>query len=304
MNELVTITNLRKVYGSTEILKGIDLTIYPGEIFGFVGRNGAGKSTFIHTMTGIIHKSSGSFTMFGSTNEITNDVKSKIGVMPDVSNLYDHMKGLTFLRYMGELAGDKREKKEYERLLADVGLEGAGNKKIRSYSFGMKKKICIAQALLGNPQLIILDEPTSGVDPESAIQIRELILRLKAEGRTIFLTSHNLDEIDKISDRIGILSKGIIKKVGTPEELRLANNQTVELFIRSQPKLVKENILGLSERHQIPISFIGNQKKYCHLSVEKETDIPILAEKLIRDGISIYEIKIKEASLENIFMTV
>src|SRR5690625_6912028 len=100
----------------------------------------------------------------------------------------------------------------------------------------MKKKICIAQALLGNPQLIILDEPTSGVDPESAIKIRELILKLKNEGKTILLTSHNLEEIDKVSDRVAILSNGVIKKIGTPEELKLKNDNAIEFLIRTKDR--------------------------------------------------------------------
>src|SRR5690625_1429037 len=176
MTEIVNVKSLRKAYGSSEVLKGINLKIYPYEVLGFVGRNCAGKSTFIHTITGITHKSSGDFKIFGHSNEITTNVKSKLGVMPDVSNLYDHMKGIAFLKYMGELAGDKRKKKDYERLFIEVGLEGAENKRIKSYSFGMKKKICIAQALLGNPKLIIFDVPTSGVETEYSFNIRELIL--------------------------------------------------------------------------------------------------------------------------------
>ena len=304
MTEIVNVKSLRKAYGSSEVLKGINLKIYPGEVLGFVGRNGAGKSTFIHTITGITHKSSGDFKIFGHSNEITTNVKSKLGVMPDVSNLYDHMKGIAFLKYMGELAGDKRKKKDYERLFIEVGLEGAENKRIKSYSFGMKKKICIAQALLGNPQLIILDEPTSGVDPESAIKIRELILKLKNEGKTILLTSHNLEEIDKVSDRVAILSNGIIKKIGTPEELKLKNYNAIEFLIRTKPQLLKEQVVKLIDNYGFPVSFIRSNKNYTHLTTENEEAIPDLTEKLISDGISIYELKIKEQSLEEIFMTV
>lgn len=304
MTEIVNVESLRKAYGPSEVLKGVDLKIYPSEVLGFVGRNGAGKSTFIHIITGITHKSSGNFKIFGHSDALTTNVKSKLGVMPDVSNLYDHMKGIAFLKYMGELAGDKRKKKEYERLFIEVGLEGAENKRIKSYSFGMKKKICIAQALLGNPQLIILDEPTSGVDPESAIKIRELILKLKNEGKTILLTSHNLEEIEKVSDRVAILSNGVIKKIGTPEELKLKNDSAIEFLIRTKPQLLKEHVVKLIDNYGFPVSFIRNNKNYTHLTIENEEAIPDLTEKLISDGISIYELKIKEQSLEEIFMTV
>lgn len=304
MSEIVSVGNLSKIYGTNEVLKKVNLKIYPGEVLGFVGRNGAGKSTFIHIITGITHKSSGNFKVFGNANVITSDVKKKLGVMPDVSNLYDHMKGIAFLKYMGELAGDKRKKREYRKLFKEVGLEGAENKRIKSYSFGMKKKICIAQALLGNPQLIILDEPTSGVDPESAIKIRRLILKLKNEGKTILLTSHNLEEIEKVSDRVAILNDGAIKKIGAPEELKFKNDNVVEFLIRTEPQLLKDHVLKFIDKHDFPISFIKNKKEFTHLTLEKEEDIPVLTEKLISDGVSIYEIKIKEQSLEDVFMMV
>lgn len=207
MMNVIEVNHLTKNYGAAEVLKGIQLTVREGEVFGFVGHNGSGKSTFIHTLTGIANKTSGSFEILGTPDVQLNQIKTRIGVMPDVSNLYHHMKGINFLKYMGSLVGDQRSGEEYEELLKDVVLQGAGNKKIKSYSFGMKKKISIAQALLGDPELIILDEPTSGLDPESAIEIRKMMSRLQDEGKTIFLTSHNLDEIDKISDRVGILSE-------------------------------------------------------------------------------------------------
>src|SRR5699024_5363887 len=185
--EIISIYQLAKKFDIVEVLKGIDLSIHKGEVFGFVGHNGAGKSTFIHILTGIAKKSGGEFEILGIPDTRLDEVKEKMGVMPDISNLYEHMKGLQFLTYMGELTGDKRNKQDYIQLMHDVGLEGAENKKIKSYSFGMKKKISIAQALLGNPELIILDEPTSGIDPESAIKIRQLVTKLQKEGKTILL---------------------------------------------------------------------------------------------------------------------
>src|SRR5690625_3747759 len=135
MTEIINVESLRKAYGSSEVLKGIDLKIYPGEVLGFVGRNGAGESTFIHTITGIINKSSGDFKIFGHSNEITTSDKSILCVMSDVSNLYDHMKSIVLLKYMGELADDERKNKENKRLFREVCLEGAENKRIKSYSF-------------------------------------------------------------------------------------------------------------------------------------------------------------------------
>lgn len=299
----IQIKQLTKKYGEAEVLKDITMDIYPGEIFGFVGHNGAGKSTLIHALTGIIHASSGSFEILGFRDDQIDDVKKEIGVMPDVSNLYENMKGISFLKYMGDLAGSDLAKQDYFSLMADVGMEGSEWKKIKSYSFGMRKKISLAQALLGNPRVIILDEPTSGLDPESAIKVRQLILQLKKQGKTILLTSHNLDEIEKISDRVGILADGVIKMLGTPNELK--NNDTlIQLKIRTKPMLLEEEVIQLKKQLGLEINFSQNKDGYSLISLQAEEDIPLLSKALVKADFLIYEIKIEEQSLEEVFLNV
>ncbi|ALX47682.1 ABC transporter ATP-binding protein [Lentibacillus amyloliquefaciens] len=300
--EMIKVNQLTKKYGATKVLKGINLIIYQGEVFGFVGHNGAGKSTLIHILTDIVNKSGGSFEMLGISDNHVNETKKRIGVMPDITNLYENMKGIDFLRYMGDLAGDNYSKKYYISLMKDVGLEGAEKKKIKSYSFGMKKKISIAQALLGNPEIIILDEPTSGLDPESAIEIRKLVTNLQKSGKTIFLTSHNLDEIEKISDRVGILSEGVIKKMGTPRELKTETKEDIGLLIRTKPVLTAANISKVSEALDMNVSFVDTQKDYTFLNVTSEDDIPKLSKEIMESGILLYELKVEERSLEEVFM--
>ncbi|ENH95598.1 ABC transporter ATP-binding protein [Gracilibacillus halophilus YIM-C55.5] len=303
--EMMNVKQLTKKYGSTNVLKGINLTIYQGEVFGFVGHNGAGKSTLIHILTDIVNKSGGSFEILGIPDQHMNQVKKRVGVMPDISNLYENMKGIDFLRYMGELSLANSSKEYYLSLMRDVGLEGAEWKKIKSYSFGMKKKISIAQALLGNPELIILDEPTSGLDPESAIEIRNMITELQKSGKTIFLTSHNLDEIEKICDRVGILSEGVIKKLGTPRELKIAANESKEaigLIIRTKPVLTADHISQISDDLDINISFLHTKKDYTFLKVTSEDGLPQLSKKIMESGILLYEVKMEEQSLEEVFM--
>lgn len=163
--------------------------------------------------------------------------------------------------------------------MKEVGLEDAAQKKIKSYSFGMKKKICIAQALLGNPDLIILDEPTSGIDPESTINIRDLVIKLKEEGKTVFLTSHNLDEIDKVSDRVGILSDGEIKKLGTPRQLKEGIAAGVTISVRTKPILQKNDIQKLSEKMNTDIIFMEAKKDYTLLQVPSEEDLPEVSKR-------------------------
>lgn len=301
--KIIEINKLTKSYGATKVLKGIDLTVHQGEVFGFIGHNGAGKSTFIHTITGIINKSSGSFEILGIPDHQIDKAKKRIGVMPDISNLYEHMKGIHFLRYMGEIVGDQRSKSDYESLMKDVGLEGGEKKKIKSYSFGMKKKISIAQALLGDPNLIILDEPTSGLDPESAIKIRKLVKKLQEQGKTILLTSHNLDEIDKISDRVGILNDGVIKKLGTPRQLKEETEAGLRLSIRTKPILQENCIQELSRKLEMDVSFVDSKKEYTLLNISSDEDIPKLSRELFESGFLVYEMKVEQRSLEDVFMS-
>ncbi|MER2033842.1 ABC transporter ATP-binding protein, partial [Exiguobacterium indicum] len=189
----IEVKGLKKSFGAKEVLREVNLTVERGEIFGFLGRNGAGKSTFIQIMTGITQATGGTVALLGEPADRLDAIKQRIGVMPDTSNLYHDMTARAFLNYMAGLSGVRITKQEVRRLLEQVGLSGTERQKIGSFSFGMKKKISIAQALTGNPELLFLDEPTSGLDPESAIEIQRLLLALKAEGKTIFLTSHNLN---------------------------------------------------------------------------------------------------------------
>lgn len=302
--EVINVQNLTKNFGSSHVLKGINLAVNKGEIFGFVGRNGAGKSTLINALTGIINKSSGSFSILGVPDHELDKVKHRVGVMPDVSNLYQHMKGLHFLKYMGRLMGDRRTILELGELMEGLGLKGAENKKIKSYSFGMKKKICIAQALLGEPELIILDEPTSGLDPESAIVVQKLISHLQKTGKTIFLTSHNLDEIDKISNRIAIMRGGVIKAIGTPRELKQTTKDSIRLSVRTKPSIGPSHLEEIKKTYGVNVNYIQSKNEYTYLNLSSEEDLPKFSSALIESGIHLYEIRVEEQSLEDVFITI
>lgn len=302
MQTVIDIDNIKKRFGDTEVLKGISFQIQQGEIFGFVGHNGAGKSTLIHILTGIVQKSSGSFQCLNTSDDHLDDVKKRIGVMPDIANLYQHMKGVGFLQYMGSLVGDPRSKEECEQLLQRVGLEDAGDKKIKTYSFGMKKKISIAQALLGQPELIILDEPTSGIDPESAIDIRHLMTELQQQGKTIFLTSHNLDEIEKICDRVGILSEGVMKRIGSPQALKMNEQTGVPLVIRTEPVLDESLLQKMTTELDESLTLLESRQDDSVVNVSDMAIIPELTKLLVAKNINVFEIKLTEQSLEDVFM--
>lgn len=297
----IEVNDLHKRYAVNDVLKGIQLHVTQGEIFGFLGRNGAGKSTFIHILTGITQPTSGSFSILGETHHQMERIKQKIGVMPDTSNLYQHMKALEFLKYMAALKGDTRSTAELSQLLEQVGLHHVEKQKIKSFSFGMKKKISIAQALLGNPELIFLDEPTSGLDPESAILIQQLILTLKEQGKTIFLTSHNLTEIEKTCDTVAIMTDGMIAKVGTVAQLKHTAKETIHVHLRTNPSL---DAMRLQECGITDVQFIKHDQAVSVIEVNEEEVIPLLIERLTAQRVKIYEVKIEVTSLEDVFMAV
>jgi ABC-2 type transport system ATP-binding protein len=299
----IEVFQLQKNYKSKRVLKGIDLTVNKGEIFGFLGRNGAGKSTFIHILTGITNKSAGNFKILDIPDQHIDQIKQKIGVMPDTSNLYQYMRAIDFLKYMSRLKGENKKYEDYKKLLNQVGLYDVEKEKIKSFSFGMKKKISIAQALLGNPELIFLDEPTSGVDPESSIEIQQLLLSLKKQGKTIFLTSHNLNEIEKICDRVAIMNEGQIVKIGTVRELKKEATKTVQIHIRTKPIPDKNRLSDITKDIK-NIRCINQIKDITVLELDNEEVIPNLIDLLHNNGIRVYELNIHEQTLEDVFMAV
>jgi ABC-2 type transport system ATP-binding protein len=206
-------------------LSELSLEVREGEIFGLLGPNGAGKTTFIKVLLEIVFATSGSARMLGSPIG-TPSAKSRVGYLPENHKYPDFLTGAQVLRYFGQLSGipsDVREKRITDRLSL-VGMEQWHKTKIRKYSKGMMQRIGLAQALINDPQLVILDEPTDGVDPLGRKEIRDMLLRLRDEGKTIFLNSHLLSEVELICDRVAILNKGRLIRLGTVRELTMQEN--------------------------------------------------------------------------------
>ncbi|MEI4463926.1 ABC transporter ATP-binding protein [Exiguobacterium indicum] len=293
----IEVIGLKKSFGAKEVLREVNLTVERGEIFGFLGRNGAGKSTFIQIMTGITQATGGTVALLGEPADRLDAIKQRIGVMPDTSNLYHDMTARAFLNYMAGLSGVRITKQEIGRLLEQVGLSGTERQKIGSFSFGMKKKISIAQALTGNPELLFLDEPTSGLDPESAIEIQRLLLALKADGKTIFLTSHNLNEIEKMCDRVAIMAEGRIVRFGTVASLQEAMRQEIQIRIRTAPRLETSHLPAYAR-------LLSQAGDCTRLDLSMEEDIPELLVTLAKQDVKVYEVQIERQSLEEIFLAV
>lgn len=213
----LTKTYKSRQHGYVDVVKDLDLTVEEGEIFGFLGPNGAGKTTTIKMLLGIIYPSAGEGYVLGQ--EIGDmEVHKIISYLPERPYYYEHMTGLEILRFYGALFGIKDEDL-YHRLLEKVNLAADKTKTISQFSKGMQQRIGLAQSLLNDPRLLFLDEPTGGLDPIAHIEIRDLILQFRDEGRTVFISSHELSEVERICDRVAIINKGIIERQGKLEDL-------------------------------------------------------------------------------------
>src|SRR5947209_8089220 len=212
--------DLWKTYGRIQALKGVSIRVEKGQIYGLLGQNGAGKTTLIKILLGIVRRTDGEAALFGEPAG-TAAVRRRVGYLPEDHRFPEYHTGYSLMEFYGSLYGvpgnDRRRK--IPETLELVGIAGRMNSKIRTYSKGMKQRLGIAQALLHDPELIMLDEPTDGVDPLGRREIRELMIRLKERGHTIFLNSHLLGEVELICDRVAILQQGLLIREGTIGEL-------------------------------------------------------------------------------------
>jgi ABC-2 type transport system ATP-binding protein len=206
-----------RLAGTVKVVNELDLVVEEGEIFGFLGPNGAGKTTTIKMLLGIIYPSGGEGYVLGK--EIGDmDVHRIISYLPERPYYYEHMTGMELLKFYGALFGI-HDVEFYQRLLEKVSLAGDASKTIAQYSKGMQQRIGLAQSLLNDPKLLFLDEPTGGLDPIAHTEIRDLILQFRDEGRTVFISSHELSEVERICDRVAIINRGVIEKQGRLDDL-------------------------------------------------------------------------------------
>ena len=223
MKNAIEVSELTKSFEEITAVDHISFAVGEGEVFGFLGPNGAGKTTTIRMLTGLSKPSSGQALIlnYDIQSELTQ-IKKSIGVVPEISNLYDELSGIDNLVFMARLFGvDRKERiKRAEDLLKTFGLYERKDSLFRKYSRGMKRALTIAAALIHNPSVLFLDEPTVGLDVVAARSLRNLIKNLRNQGITIFLTTHYLEEADSLCDRVAIIVKGKIIKIDTPKVLK------------------------------------------------------------------------------------
>jgi ABC-2 type transport system ATP-binding protein len=225
----------------TVALQNLSLDIPQGEIFGLLGPNGAGKTTTIKILMGIHYQTSGTARIMGKPLG-DRQVKSRIGFLPENPYFYDYLKGWEFLDFYGQLYGlpKAQRRKKVEQLLDQVGLSHAANIPLRGYSKGMNQRIGLAQAMMNDPEIIVLDEPQSGLDPLGRKEVRDIIISLRDAGKTVFFSSHILSDAEMICDRVGILYKGELKSIGRLGELLSDSVAEWELVVRGVSDEVME----------------------------------------------------------------
>lgn len=252
--KVLSIRNLTMDYSGNKVLNGIDLDVYKGQIIGYIGPNGAGKSTTLKIMLGLVEGYQGVVQIFDQ--DISNgDVsyKKRIGYVPENAEIYDNLTAIEYLTFIGELYGMERRKVEEkaEELMTLLEMENVLHNRISSFSKGMRQKVLIVSSLLHNPDLIFLDEPLSGLDANSVMIIKDILEQLANQGKTIFYSSHIMDVVEKISNRIVLLVDGKIAADGTFEELKEQNKEGSLEDIFNQ-------ITGFDEHQETAHAFVNS----------------------------------------------
>lgn len=235
MTNILKANQLTKTFGNVKALDHCDLEIRKGEIFGYLGPSGAGKTTTIKLLTGQLHSDAGEVTVLGK-DPFSPEIRQQIGIMSDMSGLYEKMTVYENLDIFADIYGVKNKKKKIKETLEAVDLYDNRKKKVEKLSRGMKQRLVFARTILHNPRLLFLDEPTTNLDPATADEIRELITKLNRNGTTVFLTTHNMEEADELCHRIALLNKGHIVECGSPEELKLKYSKKKVLITTGKGK--------------------------------------------------------------------
>lgn len=241
----VTVENLTKVFKgglgqrAFTAVRDLSLTVHAGEVYGLIGPNGSGKSTTMKTVLGLLAPTQGRVAIFGRpSTEVAS--RREVGFLPENPYFYKHLNGLETLLFYGRLCSmrGKEIQDRAREMLALTGLEDAADRRVSGYSKGMLQRLGLAQALIHRPRLIILDEPTAGVDPSGSRKIRDLILNFREQGLTVLVTSHLLEQMQEVCDRVGIMANGRMMREGRVEDLIAVENQTELILENATPELV------------------------------------------------------------------
>lgn len=305
---MIEVKNITKKYGSTVAVDNISFQIKEGEIIGLLGPNGAGKSTTMNMITGYIEPTTGEIIIEGyNISKKPQKAKEQIGYMPEGVPLYSDLTVKEFVTYMSELkkVNRKERKEKVEKIIEETGLKNVEKKLIRNLSRGYKQRVSMAGALVGEPKILILDEPTVGLDPKQITEIRQLIKDL-GKTHTIILSSHILSEVSQICNKVIIINKGKIIAIDTPENLEKKVNENNNVYVTVEDTdnkidSIKEKISEIKEIKLIKEN--EDKTKQYIIETENNTDLrKIIFKEFAKENITIFEMKQANTTLEDAFM--
>ncbi|MFB0556463.1 MAG: ATP-binding cassette domain-containing protein [Dehalococcoidia bacterium] len=305
---VITLDNVTKILAGRQILKNISFVVVQGDIFGYLGPNGAGKTTTIRVILGLFPPNSGKAFILGK-NVGCDDAREKVGFVLEADGLYDNMTAHENLGYYCQIYGmpSALKSKRIDEMLELVELNDRAGDKLSSYSKGMRQKLALARSMLHEPDLLIFDEPTAGVDPTGQIEVRQIILNLAQRGKTIFLSSHNLDEVQRICNRIALIDQGQIKLYGELEKLRRDMGRR-EVIIETGITTTEEARLLdglLAELETLPyVTSCRREAQKLRLQLDGRGDVSEIVAMLSQKGIGVEEVRKGEISLEEIYAEV
>lgn len=298
-DSIVALSCLYKSFGHIQAVDNLILNVFRGDIYGFLGPNGSGKSTTIRMMLSLIHPDSGEVRLFGERlSENNRRILSKVGALIERPDFYNYLSALRNLEILAGYSGIAVQRKQLFNLLDMVGLSGREHSKVKTFSQGMKQRLGIAQSLLHNPELIILDEPVNGLDPQGIRDMRELMLRLNREqGKTLIVSSHILREMELIANRMVLISKGKVVAEGDVQTLMQQSNRTLSL-LTGKPK---EALQLLKSRYpHLTISLLPNGE----IELEASSgEAPAISRLIVEGGFELHRLNSRN-SLEDYFLQV
>lgn len=303
---VLSVKNLKKKIKNKEIIKGISFDVYAGEIFGFLGPNGSGKTTTIRMLVDLIRPTEGTIHICGfDVRKEHNQAMRQVGCIVENPELYSYLTGWENLEHFARMLPDVDEQRIQE-VVEIVSMDGRIHDKVRTYSLGMRQRLGIAQALLGRPRLLILDEPTNGLDPQGIKEMREFIQRLAADGLSLFVSSHLLSEIQQMCDRVAIISHGEVIQVGAVDELIAQGGKVVwsvspadkaEGLLNASPLVNAIEEIG-------PIDPVHTDTSVRQIVTQMDKEhVPQISRQLMEAGISLYAVEIKNPTLEDLFLS-
>ncbi|WP_439881765.1 ABC transporter ATP-binding protein [Pontibacter sp. MBLB2868] len=293
MAEILEINNLSKRYGNIQAVDRLSLRVEQGSIYGILGPNGSGKTTTLGMVLDVVKPSSGTFSWFGQS--ITHETKRRIGALLETPNFYPYLTARKNLQITADIKG--ADQKDIGHVLHLVGLDHRKHTTFKGFSLGMKQRLAIAAAMLHNPEVLVLDEPTNGLDPQGIAEVRELILKIAADGKTIILASHLLDEVEKVCTHVAVLQRGLLRAEGRVDTILSAKDQVIIS--------TRQNTEALQLLQQLPfVESFQPERDTIHLTLQEGYEGADVNRAMFEAGIVLSQLVVRRKTLEAQFLEI